>query len=65
MIIIAQVRSTMTKIEVSSEHNKAPHWNDHFQRYYVWGKKWIRTKQKFSGNVCLHNFKSFVELKEG
>lgn len=44
-----------TKIKVT----KTPQWNEFHQRYYAPGFRWIETKQKFSTNCLLHNFKNY------
>lgn len=43
------------------ETSEAPRWNEFHRCYYVTGRRWIRTKQKFSSSELIHNFEAFTE----
>lgn len=36
--------------------DKPPHFSEFHKMWYVWGKRWIKTKAHWSTNVLLHNF---------
>lgn len=36
-----------------------PRWNDYHKRWYAAGYRWIKSRQSFSGNCLLHNFKTY------
>jgi hypothetical protein len=46
------------KIKISGK--AAPEWSEFHKRFYVYGYRWIATKQKFSSNSLLHNFTNYT-----
>lgn len=43
---------------------EVPHYNDYHKRYYVGGRRWIKSKKKFSNNRLLHNFTHYETLDD-
>ena len=42
---------------------ETPHYNEGWGCWYAFGHKWMKSKQKFSGNALLHNFKAGTAKK--
>jgi hypothetical protein len=40
-----------------------PDYHDGWCRWYAYGQKWIKSKQRFSGNILLHCFEGDAPKK--
>ncbi len=56
------ILETNTGIKINT--TETPQFNDYHGRFYVWGYRWIETKQRWSSSWILHNFKSFTVTSE-
>lgn len=55
---IFRITETNGKGHVSTFYvsgTKAPEFNEKCGRWYVWGNRWIKSREAFSGTVLLHS----------
>lgn len=50
---------------VKIKSTEVPHYNEFHKKYYVWGHRFVNTKQTWSGQKTLHNFDKFTTEEEG
>jgi hypothetical protein len=47
---------------IKAKEGKSPEWSEYHQSWYVWGYRFIKTKQTFSKNCLLHNGKKMEKV---
>jgi len=52
---------TNDRQKIETRNGERPEWSEPHKRFYVAGYRWIKSRQKFSGNCLLHNFTGWSE----
>lgn len=54
------IYTTDKGIRIKAKDGREPYFSIVHGRYYLWGYRWVKSTNKFSGNCNLHDAKSFT-----
>jgi hypothetical protein len=62
-VIIQTKDARKCNVQRIKTNNDTPRWSEFNKRFYVWGFRWIKSRQAFSTVSGLHNFEGFEEVQ--